>query len=263
MSDARRADAQPEFTAGFASRHELAAHILAQAFAPRTRDFAPSDIKQRAGGKARPKGPVGFAPQGKTEATPRHFAPADPDTNPTEGWDPFDPDATQQESTGFLDPVAAAQAAGYAEGLAAARAEAAEAALRDRGLVEGIAAALNAGDRYDRERMAAQLRQTVLLLVRRIVGETEIDATLLAARIEAAIDMLADAAEAALLRVNPADVALLDGKLPGTIFAAGDAEVKRGSFVLESASTIVEEGPDLWLEQLVQAIDQVAVPPLC
>jgi flagellar assembly protein FliH len=30
--------------------------------------------------------------------------------------------------------------------------------------------------------------------------------------------------------------------------------------VLESASTIVEDGPELWLEQLAQAIDRVAVP---
>ncbi len=263
MSDARRADVQPDFTAGFASRHELAAHILAQAFAPRERDFAPSDIKQRAGGRNKTNGPVGFAPQETADATPRHFAPADRDANPTEGWDPFDPDPNQQDAAGFVDPVAAAHAAGHAEGKAAALAEAAEAGLRDRALIEGIAAALGNGERYDRERMAAQLRQTVLLLVRRLVGEAEIDGALLARRIDAATDMLADAAESALLRVNPADVALLDGKLPKNVFAAGDEGVQRGAFVLESASTIVEDGPDLWLEQLGQAIDRIAVPPLC
>src|SRR3546814_10579014 len=74
--------------------------------------------------------------------------------------------------------------------------------------------------------------------------------------------MLADAAESALLRVNPADVALLDGKLPKNVFAAGDEGVQRGAFVLEAASTIVEDGPDLWLEQLGQALDRIAVPPL-
>jgi flagellar assembly protein FliH len=44
------------------------------------------------------------------------------------------------------------------------------------------------------------------------------------------------------------------------VFAVGDVHVARGSFVLESASTIVEDGPELWLEQLAQAIDRVAVP---
>jgi flagellar assembly protein FliH len=247
-----------EFTAGFASRHELAAHILAQAFAPREHDFSPADIKKRAGGKDR-KGPVGFAPQ---EPEPKHFEPANREENPTEGWDPFDPEP-HQENTGFIDPVAAAHAAGYAEGKAAALAETATEAARDRALIEEIAAALTDAGRYDRERMAARLRQTVLALVRRIVGETEIDGALLARRIAAATDLLADAAESALLRVNPADVPLLEGRLPKNLFAAGDEGVKRGSFVLESASTIVEDGPDLWLDQLRQAIDRIAVPPLC
>ncbi|PMY02631.1 flagellar biosynthesis protein FliH, partial [Pseudomonas sp. MPR-R2A5] len=72
--------------------------------------------------------------------------------------------------------------------------------------------------------------------------------------------LLTDVTESAMLRVHPDDVALLEGKLPRQIFAVGDASVARGSFVLESASTIVEDGPDLWLEQLAQAIDHVAVP---
>ena len=54
--------------------------------------------------------------------------------------------------------------------------------------------------------------------------------------------------------------ALLEGRLPATIFAVGDAAIARGSFVMESASTIVEDGPELWLDQLAQAIDRVAVP---
>ncbi|RZM09613.1 MAG: flagellar biosynthesis protein FliH, partial [Sphingomonas sp.] len=86
---------------------------------------------------------------------------------------------------------------------------------------------------------------------------------LLGARIETASELLADKAESAMLRVHPDDVALLDGHLPKTIFAVGDATLARGSFVLESASTIVEDGPELWLEQLTQAIDRVSVPPLC
>ena len=63
-----------------------------------------------------------------------------------------------------------------------------------------------------------------------------------------------------MLRVHPDDVALLEGRLPKSIFAAGDPAVARGSFVLESASTIVEDGPELWLDQLAQAIERVPVP---
>jgi len=95
------------------------------------------------------------------------------------------------------------------------------------------------------------------------VGETGVTPDLLAERIESATEMLADSAESALLRVHPDDVPLLEGKLPKTVFAAGDPVLKRGSFVLESASTVVEDGPDHWLEQLAAAIDRIPVPPLC
>jgi len=238
------------FTAGFIARHNAAAEALHRAFSMGERMFAPADIKERAGTRRRPA----------ESAPPRHFSPADPDSNPTEGWDPFAADEGGQESDGFVDPIAAAHDMGYAEGKAAGLAEAAATALHERQLIEAIAAELRTAGHLDREAIAAQLRQTVMLLVGRLIGEVGVDADLLTRRVEAATEMLADGAESALLRVNPDDLPLLEGRLPKTVFAAGDAAVERGSFVLESASTIVEDGPDLWLEQLSQAIDRVALP---
>jgi len=249
-----------DFTAGFIARHNAAAEALHRAFSLAGEVFAPADIRERAGAE-----PRSFTPEGG-EARPKHFSPADPDARPTDGWDPFaadadaDPDARPAGASGFVDPIKAAHEMGYAEGKAAGLAEAAANAARDRGLIEAISAELRAAGYLDRERMAAQLRQTVMLLVGRLVGETGVDGALLARRIEAATELLADSAESALLRVNPDDLALLEGHLPKTVFAAGDAAVERGSFVLESASTIVEDGPGLWLEQLSQAIDRVALP---
>ncbi len=144
--------------------------------------------------------------------------------------------------------------------MAAAIAEIGETGERDRALLAELGTALRNDGRLDREVMARQLRQTVMFLVSRLIGEVGIAPDILARRIDSAAEMLADSAESALLRVHPDDVALLDGKLPKTVFAIGDANVARGSFVLESASTIVEDGPELWLEQLAQAIDRVAVP---
>lgn len=224
------------FVAGFAARHAVASSLLQQAFAP----------------------PAGFAVRSPTEARggPRHFSPADPATNPTAGWDPLDASAPP---SAFVDPIEAAHAAGYAEGLAAAVAAAQVTTNRDAALLTGIGAALSEG-RVDREAMAAQLRQTVLLLVTRIVGDVGVAADRLAARVDVAADLLADAQESAMLRVHPDDVGLLDGRLPATIFPVGDATVSRGSFVLESASTVVEDGPALWMEQLAAAIDRVPLP---
>lgn len=244
-----------DFTAGFTARHEAVAQALQQAFEISPEGFEPADLKARA---ARRDGPVSFSPRSEG---PRHFHPADPDARPTEGWDPFTAaSASTVAPAEFVDPIATAHAAGFAEGMAAAIAEIGEAGARDRALLADLAEALRSDGQLDRERMARQLRQTVLFLVSRLIGEVGIAPDMLAGRIDAAAEMLADSAESALLRVNPDDVPLLQDKLPKTVFAVGDASVARGSFVLESASTIVEDGPELWLEQLAQAIDRVAVP---
>lgn len=253
MSEAVSFDgAQPGFTAGLAMRVDAAARILHQAFGGQANDeFAAADLR------AWRNGPKSFAPE---TASPKSFRPADPNSNPTEGWDPFAAAAASEPDHRFVDPVAAAHAAGYAEGVAAAIAEGKVRAAADAALLDRLGAALRSDARLDRERMARQLRQTVLYLVSRIIGEAGVSAELLGKRVTAATELLADAAESAMLRVHPEDVALLAGLLPESVFPVGDAAIARGSFVLEAASTIVEDGPELWLEQLAQAIDRVAVP---
>lgn len=243
-----------DFVAGFAARHDTAAHLLQAAFAPAD-GFTPRDMwatLERELGGDRPVAPSGG---------PKHFSPADPSGDkPTHGWDPLD---AQAEPTGFIDPIETAHAAGYAEGLAAAAAAARESGDRDRALLTDLAAALANGHQLDRDRIAGQLRATVLLLVNRLVGECGVSPAVLTARIEAAAELLADASESALLRLHPDDLPLVAGGLPKSIFAAGDPSLARGSFVLESTSTLVEDGPDLWLGQLAAAIDRVPVPAAC
>ena len=228
------------FVAGLSARHDASALRLRRVFDDRPVGFAPADLIARI--------EEAFAARGEPLA-PTH----DPVESVTEMV------ATAPEAPVF-DPVAAARQEGYEAGFAAAAAVRNEASAHERTLIEGLASALRTDDRIDRNRIARQLRQTVLHLVTGIVGETGVSADLLAGRIEAAADLLADASESAMLRVNPADVALLDGRLPQTIFAIGDGTVARGAFVLEAASTIVEDGPELWLEQLTAALDKVAVP---
>ncbi len=237
------ASAAAGFIAGFASRHDAAGAALRHAFAVRGASFTPRDITPE--------------PPREPEAKPKHFTPADPEADPTEGWDPFD---AAQKPTGFIDPIEAARTAAYEEGLAAARAESAALNGRDQALLNDLAAAIASDHRIDRDRLAAHLRQTVMHLVKLIVGEKGVDEDLLVRRVEIAAGMIGDDAESALLRLNPEDLPLVEGKLPTNVFAAGDATVDRGSFVLESSATIVEDGPDLWLEQLALAIDRAALP---
>lgn len=234
------------FIAGFSPRQDDAAHRLQRVFAERQTGFSPADLIARI--------EEAFSTD---QGGPKSYAPADPQANPTQGWDPLDPISPE---TPFLDPIEEARREGFDEGFAAAQAAHEEAARRDLGLLEGVVAALQSDERIDRARVADQLRQTVMHLVTRLVGEVGVSADLLTGRVEAAAELLADASESAMLRVNPADVALLDKRLPQTIFAVGDAALSRGSFVLEASSTIVEDGPELWLEQLTTALDKVALP---
>lgn len=237
------------FEPGLASRHRAAAHVLQRAFSDPV-GFSPADVTRM--GVREPVEP----------AEPKHFSPADPNANPTEGWDPFQTDLRSAGVSGpFTDPIAAAHAAGIEEGRAAALSEIEEIKARETALLDQVSTALSAGAHFDRERMAGQLRQTVMHLVGKLVGEVGVAPDVLTARINAAIDMLADSAESAILRVNPDDLPLIHGKLPESVFPVGDAHLARGAFVIESASTIVEDGPDLWLEQLAQAIDRVPIPP--
>lgn len=260
-----------DFVAGFSARNDAAA-ALQRAFMP-PGGFSPSGMPGLGlGGDAGPvsfraRGPMGAGPSATdapSNGQPRHFHPANRDQDPTEGWDPFGA-CQDSPAEAMHDPIGAAHAAGHAEGYAEGLAVAAqqfqaraEAEARDGQLIDSIAQAMSS--RLDRQAMAEQLRQTVLALVGKLVGEIGVDGARLAGRIEAAIDLMADAQEAALLRVHPDDVALLEGRLPQSIFPVGDAALERGSFVLESASTIVEDGPTMWLDQLAAAIDKVPVP---
>lgn len=253
MFETGRLDALPAdgFVAGLAPRHDAAAVALRRTLTTRAQHgFAPADLIARLA-RAEPPAPPA------RDAGPRHFSPADRDANPTAGWDPLDPG---EPETPFIDPVQDAHAAGFAEGVAAAQAAADQANRRDAALLAGLAETLKTASRGDREKLALRLRQTVVHLVGKLVGELGVSADLLTRRIEAAAEMLADASESALLRLHPDDVALVEGHLPGTIFPVGDAGVTRGSFVLEAASTIVEDGPALWLEQLEAMIDRLPMP---
>lgn len=243
------------FVPGLAARNAGIAEALQRAFALPTGGFEPRDLRPHAV-QPREEAPRDIAP----ETEPRHFSPAEPGHKPTEGWDPFDPEPAPPPRE-FVDPVAAAHAAGYAEGIAAGRAEADSAMAKQAALLQQVSDALAGAAHFDRDRMAGHLRQTVLHLVSRMIGESGIAPDVLSARIDAATDMLADSAESAILRLHPDDVALVEGRLPKTVFPVADPNLQRGGFVIESASTIVEDGPDLWLDQLAQAIDRIPIPP--
>jgi flagellar assembly protein FliH len=125
-----------------------------------------------------------------------------------------------------------------------------------------LAAALEAFAPLERESLAARLRQTVLYLVTRIVGEAGIAPDRLAARIDSAVQLLAEPSESASLRLNPEDLALLQGRVPPRVLTIADAGIERGGFRIETRTTAIEDGPSAWLAQLAAAIERAPMPAL-
>jgi len=241
------------FVAGFSSRHQISVTPSESG-----EGFAPVDLGARARPSSapatgKPAGPKSFAPRA---VGPKHFspAPAEPDAE-SAGWD-----GRSADPHAFVDPVERARAQGFEEGVAHARALAEAERERDVALIQQLAARLSDAGRLDRDAIAEQLRTTVLALVRQMVGAAPIDAEHLAARAEGAVALIAEAAESAVLRLHPDDVALVRPHLPSTLHAVADEQVARGHFVLEAAATLIEDGPSHWLDQLAQTIDRVALP---
>lgn len=214
----------------------------------------------RGGNAYEAQGPVSFSPA----PGPRHFSPADPGTNPTEGWDPFDPLGTaappEPAADEQMDTIARARADGFAAGIAAAEQAALSARAGDAEAIDRLVGALSQLNGFDREALAQRLRQTVLYLVTRLVGETGISADLLVGRIEAAVALLADSSEPARLRLHPDDLRLAEGRFPDRTIAVADKTLDRGAFLIETKTTVIEDGPAAWLAQLAAAIDRTALP---
>jgi flagellar assembly protein FliH len=203
-------------------------------------------------------GPVHFSPAPE----PKHFRPANPGVNPTAGWGPFDPlgESAASASPETPDPIAAARSEGFAAGMAAAERMAAERGEADAQALAEIAGLLQMMSGFDRDALASRLRETVMFLVTRLVGEVGVSADLLNQRIEAAAALIADSAELAQLRLNPADLALVDGHQPDRVTLVGDESIGRGGFRIETRSGAIEDGPANWLKQLAAALDRAALP---
>lgn len=183
---------------------------------------------------------------------------AEPEIEPDADDEPEAPVADAQAEAAPINlvdesAVAEAFAAGYAEGEKAAHATLSGQSAACARLIVG----LTGSDRFDRGTLAQRLQQTVLHLVRQMVGEIQIPADRLAARIDHAVSMLADVTEPARVHLHPDDFALIGGHLPSHVATVSSPQIERGGFRLETLSATVEDGPTLWMEQLGSALDKV------
>jgi flagellar assembly protein FliH len=151
-------------------------------------------------------------------------------------------------------------------------------AIRAEAMAQGFAAGIEAGRREaDAERealrvLAANLEglkaeptlglgmmiaATVERLLHQVVGEVEVCRETLMDRAQAAAALIGDETRPAILKLNPADLARLDGaELP--VVAEADATLSPGELRLETANGSIEDSPGLRLERLRTALDRIA-----
>lgn len=173
--------------------------------------------------------------------------------SPMFGGKPRGPDPRLVEAEQRQAAERSAYERGLEEGRAQARREAEEALNAEIGARDRLGAAFALVDEQSARRMADRLREAAVALCTRTLAPLEIDAELLASRIERIIAMIADA-ERRIVRVNPADVDFLAKRLKDEALVEADASLPRGSLRVETAEGGIEDGPEVWRRAIEDAL---------
>jgi flagellar assembly protein FliH len=149
---------------------------------------------------------------------------------------------------------AEAMAQGFAAGIDAGRRE----AETERQALRQLAAGLESLKAEPTLGLGMMIAATVERLLHQVVGEVEVCRETLMDRAQAAAALIGDETRPAVLKLNPADLARLDGaELP--VAAEPDAMLQPGELRLETVNGSIEDGPGLRLERLRSALDRIAV----
>lgn len=151
------------------------------------------------------------------------------------------------------DPVALAWAEGYARGLEDARSEATEALAAEAGARAALDLSLARLDAEMMESLRQRLQDTVMALCEQTLVPYALDPQALAARVERAVAMFARAEDERVIRLHPADLALVTGRLAAEWTIVPDPALERGALRVESQSGGVEDGPAQWRRALAEA----------
>lgn len=163
-----------------------------------------------------------------------------------------------QELPGEIDGEAI-RAEAFAQGWEEGRRTAEQEFAADREVLARLLESLDVLRPEPTNALALLLAETVDRLVRQIVGLAGVDGDLLTARAEAAAALIGEETEPARLRLNPADLPLIDAaRIPVAI--VGDSGLARGSLVLETGQGWIEDGPAVRLDRLRAELDLMGAP---
>ena len=164
--------------------------------------------------------------------------------------------AADDAGSGKPDPIEQARADAFAEGFDAGMRIAHENLASDEEVRTRLGHALDQLVPAANGALSSLLSAAVIRLVTQIVGETPIDADLLARRVEAVAAFIDDSQSRSSLHLNPEDIALLDGREIGFVLTP-DSDVARGGVRLETADGWIEDGPDVQISRLKAMLDDM------
>ncbi|WP_159977370.1 MULTISPECIES: FliH/SctL family protein [unclassified Novosphingobium] len=154
------------------------------------------------------------------------------------------------------DLVAEAYARGFADGHAQAS-EAAEAhAIAMAAAHEALALAFTRLDASLEEDLRLRLRDTVAALCEAALAPLAIDEAALIQRITRAVSMLARADDERVVRLHPADIALISERMSAEWQVVPDASLERGTVRVEGSAGGVEDGPASWRMAIAEALHE-------
>ncbi|MDE2595621.1 MAG: flagellar biosynthesis protein [Sphingomonadales bacterium] len=152
------------------------------------------------------------------------------------------------------DPLALARAEGFAAGRAEALAEAEAQRRADDAALMRMSFSFERLDADLAESLRQKLHETVVALCEETLRPLALDSAALALRVERAVAMFARADDERLIRLNPADLAVVSPLLPEDWQFAADPALAPGAIRVESGSGGVEDGPEQWRAAIIEAL---------
>lgn len=162
------------------------------------------------------------------------------------------------EEVALVDTVRL-QAEAFSEGFNEGRRTVEMEVAAERQAIARLAEALEQYRPEPSQLLAEMLAETVDRLVRQIVGEVVIDRAMLETRVDHVAAIIADSAAPARMRLHPDDLDRLGGARMDLDLVA-DPALLPGSVIVETASGWIEDGPEVGIEKLRQALERMSVP---
>ncbi len=187
-----------------------------------------------------------------------HFTPWGGDAHPKRRASDFAPSPREPKAEPVTN-IETLRAEAFAEGFEQGRQTMLQEFARER---EALAELIRSAEVLQPEAagpLAAVLAETVTRFVREIVGEVAIDPKKLKERATTIAEMVTAESGPARLRMNPDDIAMLDGVDLG-IAMAPDHHLVSGQIILETGEGWIEDGPQVRLAKLRTQLDNMGLP---